>query len=354
MHLSQLPSGRWRVAVKHRGLRRSATARTKSEARQRGADLIHELGGRPKARVTVCDLLDTHLAEVVLSPTTRADYESVRRRLPNTFTARMVRDVTPPIVAALYRQLERDGLSPHRIRRIHDLCRVAWRRAVAYLWAESNPFTVITPPTFDKPAIEPPTPEEVAALIAAAGDTTFATYLRVAASTGARRGELVALEWDDINFDKSTVRIVKSHAYTPASGVVVRPTKTGDKGHRTISVGLPVMSALRKLRAAQVELALAASVPARFVFSSTAGATAWHPCYPTTQFDRVSKRVGLDRYRLHDLRHFVATQMLASGESVPQVASRLGQTQMATTARYSHWLPSRDRDVADMLEALIQ
>jgi integrase len=353
LHLSRLPSGLWRVAVKHNGLRRTATAATRAEVIAKGAEMLLELGGKPKDSPTVAELVAAHLAASGLSPTTLADYRSVAERLPGAFGARTVADVTPAIVEALYGQFARTGMSPHRIGRVHDLLSGAWRRAIRWEWAVRNPCAAAHRPTRDTHEIVPPTPTEVAALIAAA-PAGFADYLRLAASTGARRSELVALQWDDIDLDRSQIAIRRSLVYTKASGVVERATKTGRKGHRTIAIGLPTAAALRRLRSRQLELALAAGVTPLWVFSSTAGARPWGPTYPTLAFGRARSRAGLEHVRLHDLRHFVATQMLAAGHSVAQVAARLGQTQTATTHRYSHWIPATDRDAAAALEALIQ
>lgn len=356
VHLSKLPSGTWRVAVKHEGERRTATARTRAEAQRLGAELLMEMGGSPRAQPTVRELLDAHIAAQDLAATTRSSYLRVRDALPEVFLERKVRAVTPPIIEALYRQLAATGLrqwSPHSLQRLHAVLSGAWQRAMGYEWATRNPVRVVSAPTSTTHEIAPPTPEQVARLIAGA-DPTFAVFLRLAASTGARRSELVALQWVDIDFDRAQVSISRSLAYTAAAGVHIRPTKTGSRGHRQIALGLPTTTALRRLHIEQRELAMSSGAPPPvWAFSSSAGALPWFPDWPTKAFTEVRRKAGCETVRLHDLRHFVATQMLVSGRSVAQVAARLGQTQAATTHRYSHWIKAVDQEAADDLEALI-
>lgn len=351
-HVHKLPSGNWRAIVKHGGVTRSVTGTTKGDAQRRAAEVLIELGDTPRYAPSVRELLEAHLAVVKLSPTTLADYRSVVDRIPDTFLDRRTLQVTPTVVESLHRQLAEGGMSNHRIGRVHDLLSAAWQRAIRLEWAVRNPMRSVPRPPVESLEIHPPTPEQVAALIAAA-PADFADFVRLAASTGARRSELVALRWEDVNVDVGQIAIRRSLVYTKASGVVERETKTGRKGHRVIAVALPVTAALRRRRGAQVELAVAGGVTPQWVFSATAGATPWGPTYPTLAFGRARQRAGLPGIRLHDLRHFVATQMLAAGHSVAQVSARLGQTQAATTARYSHWIPARDREAAEALEALI-
>lgn len=351
MYTYKLPSGRWRVEVRRNGQRRSATATTLGAVKLLGAQMEMDLGATPGASPTVAELIEGHLASVHLSPTTRADYQRVSARLPDEFTNRVVSEVTASVIEALYRQLAAGGYSPHRIRRVHDLLGVAWRRAERFEWTAKNPIRVVSPPAFEQHEIIPPTRAQVAALIAAA-TADFKPFVRLAASTGARRSELVALQWGDVDLDDGQVVIQRSLVYTPATGVVERQTKTGRKGFRRIAIAAGSIDALETIRARQVEHGERSQVTPRWVFSANAGVDPWFPEYPTTAFEKARTAAKLDGVRLHDLRHFVATQMLAKGYSVAQVAARLGQTQAATTHRYSHWIPSKDRDAATDLEDL--
>jgi integrase len=358
VNLSRLPSGKWRAIFYVDGVRRSLTRDTKGDARraanQAELDAGKKHGPDELADATVADLVDARIADARWSPTLRADYLCVLERVPDAFLTRRVRAIDVPTVKALYRQLAADGLSAHRIRRIHDLLSQSFKMGVEDQWIRANPVAAVRRPAITASDVHPPGPADVARLVDAA-TSELHLMLRLAASTGARRGELVALQWGDVRWETAEIVIRRSLSYTPASGVVVGDTKTKAKGHRVVSLGLPTMAALRAQRAAMAETALAHGLPSPvWVFSHDAGVTPWRPDYATHAFADLRKTLKLDGVRLHDLRHFVATQMLAAGDSPVQVAGRLGHsTPTVTLEVYADWLKSHDRDAADRLERLI-
>lgn len=95
--------------------------------------------------------------------------------------------------------------------------------------------------------------------------------------------------------------------------------------------------------------------PAAHVFSNEPdGSVPWRPDSTTRAFRSLCRRAGLEDVRLHDLRHYVATRLLASGVDVRTVAGRLGHRNAATTLNvYSHFLPEADRRAADVLGKLL-
>jgi integrase len=92
-----------------------------------------------------------------------------------------------------------------------------------------------------------------------------------------------------------------------------------------------------------------------YVFSDAPdGATPWRPNRVTLAFVRLCREVGITDVRLHDLRHFAATQMLAGGVPVNTVAGRLGHANPATTLNvYAHFLESSDEVAANVLGSLL-
>ena len=92
-----------------------------------------------------------------------------------------------------------------------------------------------------------------------------------------------------------------------------------------------------------------------FVFSADPdGLAPWLPNRVTKQFITYYRRAGLAHFRLHDIRHFMATEMLARGVPVPTVSQRLGHARASTTLNvYAHRIPDADRDAADLMGKLI-
>jgi integrase len=187
-------------------------------------------------------------------------------------------------------------------------------------------------------------------------DPVLACWLQVAVATGARRGEVCALRWSDIDFTTATVRIERSVSATKSAGVAIRPTKTGRV--RLVSLTGGAVDALVRQRARAERTAADAgrTVDADDqIFTSDPDARRpWRPELVTRRWERLRVKNGLDHMRVHDLRHFVATQLLTAGIDVRTVANRLGHARTSTTLDiYWAWVPARDREAARYLEEVL-
>ena len=139
-------------------------------------------------------------------------------------------------------------------------------------------------------------------------------------------------------------------------GYVEKDTKT--HAARRIALDASMVKTLRAHKQRQAERALAGGVrvprDARLFSYEPDGSVPWRPDGVTKRFVRLRARLGLDSVRLHDLRHFVATRMLAAGVPVPTVSGRLGHANSSTTLNvYSHFLEASDRDAAEALGQLL-
>ena len=356
MSIEKLPSGKYRAVVRRAGSKRATEAvSTQAEAKMLEAKLTLLMGSAPSVRGkhTVAEVVAGYIADgaIRLSPGSIDFYRKAESALPPAFVARQVRDVTPLVLDGVYAEIRAGGASEHKTQKVHRLLSAAFNRAVRYGWLTANPCTQATKPKSTSPEIEPPTPAQVRAIITAAEGVNedLAVCLRLAAATGARRGELVALKWADFNGERLTIRrsLVESD-----DELIERPTKTGAKGHRTIAVDADTLAAVEALRVRQAETAAEHELPTSvYVFSFDAGVSPWRPHYLTLAFGRLSARA----FRLHDLRHYHATQLLAAGVPVPTVSKRLGHTSTAVTLDvYGHWLPEQDRDAADIIGRLLR
>jgi len=147
------------------------------------------------------------------------------------------------------------------------------------------------------------------------------TLILVGVRTGLRIGELLALEWSDVNLDTRTLEVTKSYDY---HNKVVKSTKTG--ATRTVRLTPQVVEGLRKLRDVANH---------RFLF-----------CDENTgyfRYKRVAnwlKAVSPQTITLHDLRHTYATLRIAKGDNIVDVSKQLGHSSIETTLRtYTHWIP---------------
>ncbi len=146
-------------------------------------------------------------AEVNLSPTTLHEYDRLlEKRILPRFGATKVRSIRAADIDAFYADLRRRGradggaLGAQSIQHIHALLRRLLNQAVRWGSIATSPVTRASPPRVHRHELTNPKPEVVAKLIEQAEkkDSDLATFLRLAAVTGARRGELCALRWTDI------------------------------------------------------------------------------------------------------------------------------------------------------------
>ncbi len=357
MSIEKLPSGRFRGVVRVKGQRAATKAvATRGEAAALEAALKLKMGADPDAiGVTVGQLLLMHLNDNGYSPTTHADVKRVIAKLPDAFKSRPVGKVTPLVLYALYRQLADEAWTVYSIRRVHETLGSAFRkRAIPFQWATTNPVRDVQPPALPSHEIKPPSVEKVRKLLQAAGGQ-LGVFLRLASNSGARRGELLAIQWDDIDLNAARIVIRRSIVHTPASGLVVKDIKTGRRGHRVIGIGAGLVAELQAHKDEQAARANTHELPPPvWVFSMDCGLTPARPDWATLAFNRLRTVENLPDVRLHDLRHFVATSMLGDGVPVATVSKRLGHARASTTLdRYAHFVPQQDQDAADSLDALL-
>lgn len=296
--------------------------------------MLLDMGGAPTSTPTVAEIIDAHMSDATYAPRTRAEVERAIRKLPDVFMQRKVAEVTPSVMAGLWREMTAAGRSPHELKRVRDVLSKSWKRAITLEWASSNPVLLVPPPSPGQAdEIVPPTRAQVRAIIAAADDRPLALFLRLAAITGARRGELCGLQWDDLRLEVPEV-IIRRTVAEHAGGLVYGEGKTGRAGHRVMNLDAPTVKALRKHPRI---------VGSRWVFTFD-GDTPWRPSYVSREFHRICTALG-HRHRLNDLRHHAATEWLAAGTPVPTVAQMLGHATASTTLKvYAHFIPAQARD----------
>lgn len=255
-----------------------------------------------------------------------------------------------------YRALgERGGkngkpLARGTVRRVHVVLRSALEEAVRWGWIDHNAADRARVPNGERRKVRPPTLVEVGKLVLEAEQTdpTFAAYLRLAVVTGARRGELCALRWADV---ADGAVIIDQAVVMAERGLAAKGTKTG----RTLQ--LPVdddtRAALERLRRRAQGAAEARGRPWSLedhVFSHDFDGTPWWPSSVSRKFRLLCEAVGVEGIRLHDLRHYVATQLIGAGEDVRSVAERLGHSQASTTLNtYSAFMVEKQRRATDIL-----
>jgi integrase len=409
-NVERLPSGSLRVRVyagkdpvTGRDRRYRRTVKTEAEAVAELAKLLHDAEAEraPDDSATVGLLLDRYLDVADLEVSTREAHEGyIRRTIKPVLSDVRVRKLRADALDVLYAHLKRcsrlcgrlpktehhtsgqhvcdqrcgplrdhrtsrphqcdQRCRPHRckpmapgsILRIHAIISAALNLAVRYEWIDRNPAERATPPRARKREPDPPSPAQAARLLNEVWqeDEEFGLYLWSAFTTGARRGELLALRENRFDFEAQEVTFARNYLVKQGQRIE-KDTKTGES--RRLSLDLLTCDLFaehfHRRRAALVGAGVTVP-PGAFAFSpDPAGSQPWNPDTMTHRYGRYAARVGISS-SLKELRHYSATQLLSNGVDLRTVAGRLGHAEGSTTLRfYAQFAQPADRAAASLL-----
>lgn len=250
-------------------------------------------------------------------------------------------------------------LSSKTVLHHHRLISSILSTAVEWGTLFANPCDRTKPPRVEKK--EPKYLDEVQAAtlldLLEAESTEYKTMIRLLLFTGLRRGELLGLEWKDIDFDKSTLQICRTSLYLPDKGIFEDETKNATS-NRIIKLSQTAINDLRAYRVWQMEQRFKIGdkwTETSRIFTTEDG----KPLHPDTLSRWFSKFIkahsdNLPPITIHSLRHTNATLQIAGGVPLTTVAKRLGHADTVTTSKiYAHAIKSADEAAAETLENLL-
>lgn len=350
----------WRETTSS-GRRVTAAAKTQAEAKRRCREKVRQAEkglDLSKTRQTVKTYLAWWLENVVsgrCSEKTQRTYaDIVRLHIEPELGKHEIGKLTAQHVTTLMRTKEKAGLSARTVGHIRGTLRTALNDAVRQEIVDRNVAMRTDPPKRDASDREPFSIEEAKAFLTATALDPNAALYRLAVTLGLRRGELLGLQWRDVDLDAGTLRVSRSLGRVGRE-IVLKEPKT-DRSRRTLSLGASNVAALRKHKDEQAFARKKAGGlwhDTGYVFVSSIG-TSIDPDNLTKQFKALLVGAGLRDQRFHDLRHAAATLMLRDGLPVHEVSAVLGHAQTSTTLNvYSHVLPGANQRASDTMERLL-
>ena len=270
--------------------------------------------------------------------------------------------LTAQHVQAFYTKKEDEGLASTTIHYYHSVLHNALSTAVKWGLISKNVCDLASPPRKERYEIRPLTMEQAQTLLATVRGHKWEALFTLALATGMRRGELIALKWQDINLKTGTLQVVRVLTRVPTNmpkreHVYVEAEPKTQKSRRSVLIAPFALEALKEHRVRQLEAKLKAGPfwqEHDYVFCTLHG-THLGPNHVVEEFKLLLKKAGLPDIRFHDLRHSAATLLLSLGVHPKIVQELLGHTQISMTMDvYSHMLPGMQQDAMSRLNDVFQ
>ena len=295
---------------------------------------------------------------------TIARYKDLARRIYPAIGHLKLRELRADHLNDLYTQLGRDGqnkrvgkLSPKTILEHHRLISTVLEQAVKEGLVPFNVAGRATLPKVERKEANYFQPHQVEAIRQALEEEPlkWKMLVHLLLVTGARRGELLGLKWDKVDFDRCQISICNAVLYSADVGVYESTPKT-ERSKRTITLPAQTMELLSQYQTWQngERLRLGAYYQNQgFVFSQDDGGP-MHPDSVTDWLRKFSRRHGLPHINPHAFRHTMASLLYFNGVDSVSISKRLGHAQVSTTANiYAHVMEAADQKSADILAAVL-
>lgn len=312
------------------------------------------------------------IAKATLSPTT---YEFYKLKITTLIIPALghlkLKDITPAHIQQFVNEISKmpkekrsgqpnekgDTLSPSTVRRYLTVLQSVFKQAVKLGLIPESPAKMerLTLPKAQAPKIEIFTKQEAAEMLSCLEreDLQFQTLVQLAIFTGARRGELAALKFSDIDFEQSKITIERAAYKLKGQPLATKPPK--DYETRTVTINDSCVELLKLLKAEKISDAQRLGsqwIEGNWVFTQWNGEM-MNPMTPTKQFSKFLEKNGLKHRKFHSLRHTSATLLLYAGVNIKQVQGRLGHGDIETTNKYLHLIEEADVEAVNKLDIML-
>jgi integrase len=349
-----------------RGAPGETRSETKARAKARLVELIHEMNTGAhvsRSTTTVKAYIEAWLASPVnLNPKTIHRYRQLAEQQIYPYLSSIeLQKLDESHIQSWHGQLLTAGgqngkpLSARTVGHAHRLLHTALARAVLGRKVFRNVASLVNPPRVEKKEVTSLTAEQIGDLFAKLQGHRLYIPAVVALGTGLRRGELLALQWQNIDLDAGFLRVERSLG--EAGKKLYFKAPKSQAGRRSLSLAPFVVDALRQHRKEQLELRMALGLGKQtgeaLVFSNLDGS----PLSP----DKLSRDWAnlviarkLPRVSFHGLRHSNVSMLIEKGLDVHTVSRRIGHSSASLTlSTYTHMYRRKDDEAADAIEAAL-
>ena len=283
-------------------------------------------------------------AELKLKRNTVSSYHSMEKRIYSLLGHIRIDRITPLDIQRLVRSLVADGLGTDNVKGHVRLVSVILNYAIKKRLLTYNPCVSVDYPIAQEKARDFYTIEEVKKLLEllrceVEEHKPFVLFFMLAIYTGCRRGELLGLEWKDIDFDNDTLIVARAYYYDAYKKEYYTDTPKTKRSHRSLKLPMHLTETLKKFKTwqdGQKEICGSSWVENDRLFTQWNGVP-MNTGSPSAYLAKLSKRTGIRKVSIHSFRHFNASALINSGVDVVTVQTALGHSTPSTTLGiYSH------------------
>ena len=344
---------------------KNVLGRTQAEVKAKLKQAIGEAGSLDVARAgkyTVAEWLRLWF-EVYAKPNLRFSTAEYYRRGIELHTIPYIGEVklnqlTTRQIQNLYRELQqngrrravqkskRPGLSSSTIRGVHTMLHSALDRAVKEKLLLHNPAEDCVVPKLQRQEMRTLKPEDMRAYLEAAERRGVLALFYLELVSGLRKGELVALRWDDLDIQQRTISVSKQYVRNPDGSLELTRPKT-ENSVRLVSIPQTAVDLLIQEHSKHPDCP--------YMFPSPLTGEMYHPDSVVNLHKKILKDAGLEHLRFHDLRHTFATTALQNGVDVKTVSSMLGHFDAGFTLRtYTHATRQKQNEAAAAMGSFME
>jgi len=334
----------------------------KRDADKRLAELLHQLDTGSfmlPSKTSLSAFLERWLSDYAkpnLTPRSYERYEGIaRKHLIPSLGSILLTQLRPEHLQKLYSAKLKEGLSARSVRYQHVILHKALQTAIKWGLVSRNVADGVDVPKAQRGEMITWDEDDIVRFLKAAEPTPYYALFYTALFTGARRGELLALRWQDVNFLDPQISISRSLHQLKDNSFVYTEPKTA-KSRRTIALSPSAILTLKEHKEKQDITRAMLGLPLKddsLVFSTPEG-TPLRPNTVSRAWAILAARCGVKVIRFHDARHTHASLMLKQGVHPKIVQERLGHSGIAITLdTYSHVAPGLQEAAAAQFDKLV-
>ncbi len=333
---TKLPSGNWRVVAyigtntNGKQLRKSFTAPTKREAELAAAIYLAKKHHNDEPQnTTFSQALTDYINDnsKSFSASTSRGYRTIQRNLPSELLHLPIAEIDTEILRKYINDYA-DERAPKTVENAIRLIVAVLKSKKVYISSKE-----LKKPAPRKSELYIPTHEEVTTLLNAVRGTRYEMPVVFAAFLGMRRGEIVALRWEDIDFENNCIHICRAVAMDDLKKEWVEKSPKTYSGTRTVPIFAPIREYLERAERINERVT---QVPASSI---------------TDRFPELLDKAGIRRFRFHDLRHYFASSMLALNIPNKYIIDIIGHKDDVMLKKvYFHLMTDKKREVYNTID----